>query len=913
MKIKLTVFALLALFSLSVINAQITLPTTAVPANNAVDVSLSPTFTWDGAVLYTIQVSTDPAFGTINFTSTIPVASGYVLAGPLVNNTTYYWRALEGTGYNTFSTLLATPVLTAPLTSATCVNTLTPSFTFTYAGPTTGVTFDLQYDAGGVLPGTTVTGVTSGYSGTTFTTNTNYTYRIVAKKTGFTSQNSSSSTFQTTFITSPAHLATSVSICPNFTWSDPSGASGANYTLTVDDNDDFLSPLFTEAGIAVTNYQTTLAQKLDNGIVYYWRVVGTGGSVTTAVGKFSTTAPAVPYLVSPSHLSSITGTIINFQWAALGSSYKYKLQIDNDSNFGSLEAVSPANFTPLNYFTLSYSLATLGSGSYYWRVLSYTTSGELVSISPAWIFTIPGPPNAIPAYPINSQTVYSTSPTIYWYLNNYFYNSAIYYRVRYTTSSGLDLSVLTNGTASASTNGQYFSLSDLTVGATYYYVVDASTSSSFTAGATTTTSAPATFNVFFSSTTLDAVPVFLSYPIAGTTVYSTSPTLYWFLSMQVPGITFDIDYAPYPGAFGAVDYTGVSGNEQALTGLTAGSTYQWRVRINGATTWYGPEIFTVSSSTTTASANIPTLTSPISGTVISTQNPTLSWAANSSEALDYQVIWSSNPALNIVAPFGLANVTVPNGGTSSWLVTTSYVLNNLTPGVTYYWQVRSRLSATPATMSNYSSVGQFTVAAGASPVVVLPANPIVGSAINTTAANLSWVVPAKSSSALTYNLEISKNTAFTGATVINDLNQPSYQANNLDANTVYYWRVKSKTSTGVLSSYSYNGKFSTGSTTAVEQNTIPTEFNLAQNYPNPFNPTTAISYQLTTNSFVTLKIYDMLGREVKTLVSQQMVAGNHNSNWNGDDNYGNKVSSGTYIYRITAGNFVSTKKMVLIK
>ena len=94
---------------------------------------------------------------------------------------------------------------------------------------------------------------------------------------------------------------------------------------------------------------------------------------------------------------------------------------------------------------------------------------------------------------------------------------------------------------------------------------------------------------------------------------------------------------------------------------------------------------------------------------------------------------------------------------------------------------------------------------------------------------------------------------------------------------------------------------------------IPTEFSLYQNYPNPFNPSTNIKYALPQNSFVSIKVYDMLGREVKTLVSSELSAGNHSVVWKGDDNNGHSVSSGTYIYRIHAGNFVQTKKMILMK
>ncbi|MGD8781095.1 MAG: FlgD immunoglobulin-like domain containing protein, partial [Ignavibacteria bacterium] len=98
-----------------------------------------------------------------------------------------------------------------------------------------------------------------------------------------------------------------------------------------------------------------------------------------------------------------------------------------------------------------------------------------------------------------------------------------------------------------------------------------------------------------------------------------------------------------------------------------------------------------------------------------------------------------------------------------------------------------------------------------------------------------------------------------------------------------------------------------------DQNSLPTEYSLSQNYPNPFNPTTNIRYTLPQNSNVVLKIFDMLGREVRTLVNTQQNAGSHDVYWNGDNNFGVKVSSGTYIYMIKAGDFFEAKKMVLLK
>jgi Ca-activated chloride channel family protein len=101
-----------------------------------------------------------------------------------------------------------------------------------------------------------------------------------------------------------------------------------------------------------------------------------------------------------------------------------------------------------------------------------------------------------------------------------------------------------------------------------------------------------------------------------------------------------------------------------------------------------------------------------------------------------------------------------------------------------------------------------------------------------------------------------------------------------------------------------------------EHDVKPTDFALHQNYPNPFNPTTTISYQLSAGKdqyFVTLKIYDALGRLVKVLVEGQQVPGIHQIIWDGTDINGKAVVSGIYFYTIQAGDFRMTKKMVLMR
>ena len=98
-----------------------------------------------------------------------------------------------------------------------------------------------------------------------------------------------------------------------------------------------------------------------------------------------------------------------------------------------------------------------------------------------------------------------------------------------------------------------------------------------------------------------------------------------------------------------------------------------------------------------------------------------------------------------------------------------------------------------------------------------------------------------------------------------------------------------------------------------EINQSPHTFNLYNNYPNPFNPVTTFRYDLPENSHVTITIYDMLGRQVKTLINQTQDAGFKSVIWDATNDYGNPVSAGVYLYKIQAGEFVQTKKMVLLK
>jgi len=98
-----------------------------------------------------------------------------------------------------------------------------------------------------------------------------------------------------------------------------------------------------------------------------------------------------------------------------------------------------------------------------------------------------------------------------------------------------------------------------------------------------------------------------------------------------------------------------------------------------------------------------------------------------------------------------------------------------------------------------------------------------------------------------------------------------------------------------------------------EETPLPSAYQLHQNYPNPFNPTTTIRFDLPGKSDVEMVVYNVLGQRITCLVNETLGAGSHQVNWDGRDASGSRVASGVYLYRLTAGEFVQTRKMLLLK
>lgn len=100
---------------------------------------------------------------------------------------------------------------------------------------------------------------------------------------------------------------------------------------------------------------------------------------------------------------------------------------------------------------------------------------------------------------------------------------------------------------------------------------------------------------------------------------------------------------------------------------------------------------------------------------------------------------------------------------------------------------------------------------------------------------------------------------------------------------------------------------------ADDERLIPYEYALEQNYPNPFNPSTTIEYSLREKSEVSIAVYNILGQKVVELVNETQPAGSHSAIWDGRNSSGAESATGLYFYRISAGEFIKVKKMMLIK
>lgn len=286
----------------------------------------------------------------------------------------------------------------------------------------------------------------------------------------------------------------------------------------------------------------------------------------------------------------------------------------------------------------------------------------------------------------------------------------------------------------------------------------------------------------------------------------------------------------------------------------------------------------------------PPLNSPVNNSINQQLNPLLVFS-RVPVATSFQVRVSPDSLFAATVFDSLisdSSVTIPPG--------------RLSNNVKYFWSVRG---------TNVSGYGQYSAANSFTttpPVPVMPAliYPSDNSSGIIPTTKLDWsTIPFAAS----YRVQVSTDAAFAttqfdSVTAVDSIFVPPGRLNN---NTTYYWHVRSQNIAG-NSNYTANFMFTTSLVGISNNNEIPGMYKLYNNLPNPFNPSTHIRFALPKSSLAKLVIYDILGREIVTLVNEQLKAGIFEVDFDATT-----LSTGVYYFKLTAGDFTDTKKMVLIK
>lgn len=205
---------------------------------------------------------------------------------------------------------------------------------------------------------------------------------------------------------------------------------------------------------------------------------------------------------------------------------------------------------------------------------------------------------------------------------------------------------------------------------------------------------------------------------------------------------------------------------------------------------------------------------------------------------------------------------------------------------------------------------QSTLSQTVTPILSNPPN---GATNQPTPLTLDWNC---TKGAISYRLQVSIKSNFSTIEIDqNGITSNSYIISTLQGSTKYYWHINAE-NTISNSGWSPIYSFTTSPVTSVQlpTNGMPAEFTLSQNYPNPFNPNTTIKYGLPREEKVTIKVYNVLGEEVVTLINNKLKrAGYHVVIWDRRNAKGRPLATGIHIYQIHAGSFSMAKKMLLVK
>lgn len=827
-----------AAFSFTTGNLTVTAVSTPAP--------LKATFAWTdtgtGAASYDLQYDTDPGFG--GATTVTGVTDPHTLTTALSLNTTYHWRILaKDAGSSTIATSASSSfttgnlTLTAPADEASDLDPNGTTFQWTDTG--TGATsYRLEYALDSGFTSGLVSTVVAGTSHTaTLASGTEYFWRVTAINGG------DMVTVGTFFFTTtirldfPVNTLSGVSIEPTFDWQSVTGAT--DYTLAIDDDSNVSdAPLqsITVSGAdeLTIDYDNTDHIQFANSTTYYWQVTTTVGAATfiSPVYSFETVKPAVPQLDYPSAGLVVPSTTFDYSWdvaaTAPALTYALHVRLATATDWTVPSRVQNTSSIP---DTDQASGGLLGGESYQWRVVSYNPNlddldarnGTTVSYSDVGAFsTRGGPIQPIPSWPTGGALVYSNTQLISWYLNAP--GTGITYQIDLVPDS--DPFVCAGVTSAdpcpalppAQTGigvMQYVPTPALTGGVLYKWRVRAFDPAG--AGRYSDWSATETFQTNGPGTPVVPTP---SYPVAGLTIYNTAPTLAWYTGAPTTGLVFDLQYRECDNAdcttvtASYTDVADVATSSHQLSGLTAGKSYQWRVRSDNGTTTsaYSAETYFVIAGGTDGTFITPNW--PSGDAQLYVDQPQLGWTLEGSTLglAGFELQWDTDQNEGN----GITGNQVVAGAT-----TQSYTLSaaqELPWGTNYHWRARTCVSVagsvcgTPGPWSVYASFTIIGQNGSLTPILTYPAS---GELVPDVAPTLGWYINGAVSLVDHYEVQYSLTSTFLAGvfTTSVDATAPAitYATSGLQPGSTYHWRVRScqnpaKTS---CSPYSAVGTFMT--------------------------------------------------------------------------------------------------------
>lgn len=876
--LKALIFTVIGFLSNTILLAQLT-PNLVFPDNNDSCLTQNLTFVWDtvpDAAAYKIEISSSSTW-------TNPDIDSHVLTHPSSTysfvlpdaNTTYYWRVSSSFTNNQyysatrkFTTQGIAPTQIYPADQSSCIelqstfewSTMTgaDSYDLQISTSNTFSGLDLKYDISSI-PTDTLSSTT--YSLTMQDNYRNYYWRLRSHFGDCLSEWSDPAMFSTMQAApntiAPENNSLGVAITTSLTWSEITPSSTYDVDFASDAN--FNNIISSYNGLSQTS---TTIPTLSYNTNYFWRARTELNSCTSHwsnIFKFKTAFPATN-LTSPYDGRICLPLIYKFEWTLVSSSQSYELQISEDADFSNI-VIDESSIFDLNY------IAELPKGltKYYWRVRAKDTDNYGLWSNVRSFTTTVSPVEPLAPQPnsggISLNTVFKWHP-----VSN---DDLAFYHFQLSESPTFaDTLVDVMG---IDTNEYALVLSKNNT--EYYWRVSASYSQ-----------CENSFSTPWKFKTIIAPPV-LTSPSDSSTKLSFSVFFDW---NDVPDAeSYEIFVATTPDfsqLFHGMSAIPVS--DYYLAGLDPDTRYYWHVR---AINQYGESQFSeaFTFTTSTKGAEIPKIVSPTPGAEQLETDLDLEWT-EALRADAYHLVIGTNQ--DFKKPF----VDVDT------LTSTTYHLSGLLNNTEYYWHV-SAINDSGET--HFSNLGSFTtkmLAPVDKALLLLPEN-------NSTNQNLRVVLQWNGvTHATSYDVQIAKDETFTDSVNYSVANYNIQKTVILpDYDTKYFWRVRGVNITG---KGPWSDPYNLTTKVYVSVNDEMSNLFEVEVYPNPFSDIATIRFTLPQANKVAVKIYNLLGNEVATLINREMNSGQQTVLWQAPKN-----ATGIYYYSVQIGTYKMMKKIVVIK